>query len=180
LIVGDSEGYRAFVQEMGRRAGQTSNPFIAYVLARSSIQTALPVVEPEQVIRWAEAALRDGRRPWFLHVLGAAHYRAGHLDQAAKWLEETNTAWSSFNDNDDDKLQNRLVQALVQERLGHPAQARALLAEVQRAWQRILATKTDGAVSLHTPDWLPLQLLHSEAEAVVLYDPVFPSDPFAH
>jgi eukaryotic-like serine/threonine-protein kinase len=180
LIVGDSEGYRTFVQEMGRRAGQTSNPFIAYVLARSSIQTAVPVVEPEQVIRWVEAALRDDRRPWYVHVLGAAHYRAGHLDQAIKWLEESNTAWSNFNDNDDDKLQNRLVQALVHQRLGHPAQARALLAEVQRAWQRILATRTDGAVSLHTPDWLPLQLLRSEAEAVVLYDPVFPSDPFAH
>jgi hypothetical protein len=29
-------------------------------------------------------------------------------------------------------------------------------------------------------DWLPLQLLRREAEAVILYDPIFPADPFAH
>ena len=50
---------------------------------------------------------------------------------------------------------------------------------MQRSWQRVLATKTDGAVSLLTPDWLPLQLLRREAEALILYDPVFPADPFA-
>ena len=180
LIVGDREGFRTFVQEMRRREGKTSDPFVAYVLARTCLMTAEPVVEPDQVIRWAEAALRDDRRPWYLHVLGAAHYRAGHLDQAIKWLEESNTAWSNFNTNDDDRLQNRLVLAMVHERLGHAAQARALLAEVERSWQRILAAKTDGAVSLQTPDWLPLQLLRSEAEALVLYDPVFPADPFAN
>ena len=179
LIVGDNEGYRAFVQEMRRREGQASDPFVAYVLARSCILTTKPLVEPDQVIRWAEAALQDGRRPWYLHVVGTARYRAGHLDQAIKWLEESNTAWSNFNTNDDDKLQNRLVLAMVHERLGHAAQARNLLTEVQRAWQRILATKTDGAVSVQTPDWLPLQLLLHEAEALVLYDPVFPADPFA-
>ena len=67
---------------------------------------------------------------------------------------------------------------MAHERLGHAAQARNLLTDVKRAWQRILATKTDGAVSVQTPDWLPLQLLRSEAEALVLYDPVFPADPF--
>jgi tetratricopeptide (TPR) repeat protein len=179
LIVGDREVFQTLIRKMRQRKGLTSNPFMAYVLARSCIQTAEPVVDPAQVIRWAEAALQDGRRPWYLHVVGAAHYRAGHLDQAIKSLEESNTAWSNFNTNDDDKLQNRLVLAMVHERLGHAAEARALLAEAQRTWQRILAAKTDGAVSLQTPDWLPVQLLRSEAEALVLYDPVFPADPFA-
>jgi hypothetical protein len=32
---------------------------------------------------------------------------------------------------------------------------------------------------LYSLDWVALQLLRSEAEAVVLYDPVFPDDPFA-
>jgi tetratricopeptide (TPR) repeat protein len=179
LIIGDGDGYRAFVHEMRRREGDTSNPFVAYVLARSCIVAAKPVVESDRVIRWAETALQDGRRPWCLHVVGAAHYRAGHLDQAIQWIEESNTAWSKFNTNDNDRLQNRVVMAMVRERLGHKAQARALLAEAQRTWQRILAAKTDGAVSLPTPDWLAWQLLLSEAEALVLYDPVFPIDPFA-
>jgi hypothetical protein len=69
---------------------------------------------------------------------------------------------------------------MAHERSGHRAQARALLADVQRAWRRIETSRTDGAVSLTSTDWLPLQLLRREAEAVILYDPVFPADPFAH
>jgi hypothetical protein len=181
LIVGDREGYRAFVQEMRRREGQTSNPLVAYVLARSCVQTSEPVVEPEQVIRWAESALRESRLPWYLHVLGAAHYRAGHLDQAIKWLEESNTAaYSSGWDSADDTLQNRLVLAMAHERSGHAVQARALLAEVERSWRRIETARTEGAVSLFTVDWLPMQLLRREAEAMILHDPAFPDDPFAH
>ena len=80
------------------------------------ILAAETVVEPDQVVRWAESALRDDRRPWYLHVVGAAHFRAGHLDQAIKWLEESNTAWSNFNTNDNDKLQNRLVLAMARQR----------------------------------------------------------------
>jgi hypothetical protein len=30
-----------------------------------------------------------------------------------------------------------------------------------------------------TTDWLPLQILRHEAVAVILYDPIFPTDPFA-
>ena len=51
LIVGDNEGYRdEFVQETQRREGQTSSPFVAYVLARTCTLAAEPVAEPEQVI----------------------------------------------------------------------------------------------------------------------------------
>jgi tetratricopeptide (TPR) repeat protein len=180
LIVGDKEGYRSFVQEMRRREGQTSNPLVAYILARSCIQAADPGVEPEQVLRWAEAALQGGRVPWYLHAVGAAHYRAGHFDEAIKWLEESIAARTSgFISADRYSLQNRLFLAMAQERLGHTAQARAILAEVQGFWQRIEAAKTDGAVSAPAVDWLPMQVLRREAEAMILYDPIFPPDPFA-
>jgi tetratricopeptide (TPR) repeat protein len=178
LIVGDKEGYRAFVQEIRRREGDTSNPFVAYVLARSCVQTSEPVVEPEQVIRWAESALRDGRQPWYLHVLGAAHFRAGHLDQAIKWIEEAKTAYSGAASGDNYQLQNILVLAMAYKRSGHTAQARALLAEAENLYQRVQAAKTGDVVSMPTVDWLPLQLLRREAEAVILYDPAFPDEPF--
>ena len=180
LIVGDRAGYRSFVREMARREGLTSEPFIAYVLARSCILCDEPIVEREQVIRWAEATLRSGRPPWYLHVVGAAHYRAGHFDQAIKWLEESNATFAQFNTGDNYKLQNSLVMAMAHERSGRPAQARALLADVRRLWNRIEATRTDDAVALPTVDWLPLQVLRREAEAVILYDPAFPDDPFAY
>jgi WD40 repeat protein/tetratricopeptide (TPR) repeat protein/tRNA A-37 threonylcarbamoyl transferase component Bud32 len=177
LIVGDQAGYRTFVQEMRRSAGLTNSPLVAYVLARSCIQAADPGVEPEQVIRWAEDAVKDDRLPWYLHALGAAHYRAGHLDQAIKWLEESSAGYSRYRD--DSQLQNRLMLAMAHQGLGHAQQARALLEQVKRSWQQIEAARTDGAVSTPSTDWLPLQLLRSEAEALILYDPAFPADPFA-
>jgi hypothetical protein len=54
-----------------------------------------------------------------------------------------------------------------------------LLEEVERWWKDVEAGKTDGAVAFTTTDWLPLQLLRREAEALIRYDPVFPDDPFA-
>ncbi len=180
LIVGDNEGYRTFVQEIRRREGQTSSPFVAYVLARTCTLAAEPVIEPEQVIRWAEAPLRYGRPPWNLHVAGAAHFRAGHFVQAIKWLEESNTAFSAYTSGDHFQLQNRFVLAMAHKRSGRAAQARAVLAEAQRLSQRIEAARTDAAVSLPKVDWLPMRILRREAEAVILYEPVFPADPFAH
>jgi hypothetical protein len=38
--------------------------------------------------------------------------------------------------------------------------------------------KTDCAVSLPAPEWLWLQVLRDEAEALILFDPAFPTDPF--
>ena len=179
LIVGDKEGYRAFVQEMRRREGQTSNSFVSYVLAHSCVPATEPVVEPEQVIRWAESALRDGNLPWYLNVLGAADYRAGQFDQAIKRLEESNRAYVAGGYAADPDLANGLMLAMAQMLLGHSQAARDSMRKFQQALERVEGAKTDGAVSLSTTDWLPTQLLRREAEALILYDPVFPADPFA-
>jgi tetratricopeptide (TPR) repeat protein len=175
LIVGDTKGYRAFIQEMRRREGRTNNPFVAYVLARSSILSSDPVVEPEQAVRWAEQAVASDKKPWYLHVLGAAHYRAGHFGEALKRLEESNSRYW----NEQAGMQNRLVLAMTYQRLGDVTRARAELDEVMKWWNGLEAAKTHEAIAMPTTDWLPLQILRREAEAVVLYDPVFPADLFA-
>src|SRR5262249_8129175 len=46
LILGDHEGYRAFVREIVRRAGRVEDPYVAFILARTAGMTAEPVVEP--------------------------------------------------------------------------------------------------------------------------------------
>jgi hypothetical protein len=76
-------------------------------------------------------------------------------------------------------MQNRLVLAMAHHRLGQAAQSRALLDEVARWWKGVEPTKTDVADPFAVADWLPLQLLQREAEAIILYDPIFPSNPFA-
>ena len=175
LIVGDNEGYRAFVREIGRRAGRSEIPFVAFVLARTASMTAEPVVESAQAVRWAEQAVASDRNAWYLHVLGLAHYRAGQLDRAIQRLEESNAGdWGEPGD----KHQNQLVLAMAHHRLGHALSARALLDEVERWWKGVEAAKTQLAFR-NTTDWLPLQLLRREAEALIRYDPVFPADPFA-
>jgi hypothetical protein len=56
-------------------------------------------------------------------------------------------------------------------RLGHHDEA--------RRWLDRLRNRTPDAGPEHFWDELEIQLLRSEAEAVILYDPVFPADPFA-
>jgi hypothetical protein len=57
-------------------------------------------------------------------------------------------------------------------RLGHRDEA--------RRWLDRLREHVPSSV--HDQFWneLEIRLLRSEAEAVVIYDPVFPADPFAH
>jgi hypothetical protein len=123
-----------------------------------------PAVDPEQVIRWAEQAVAGDRNAWYLHVLGAAHYRAGHLDEAIRRLDESEAAnWA-----EEGRAQNRLVLAMAHLRLGHADRARALLDGVHRWWQRVEAGATDGSVAVFPTDWLPLQLLRAEAEGLIV------------
>jgi WD40 repeat protein/tetratricopeptide (TPR) repeat protein len=174
-IVGDRVGYQKFVQEMRQRAGRTDDPLVAFVLARSVNLAADSVVEPEQAIRWAEQAVASDRNPWYLHALGTAHFRAGHLDEAIARLEESNAAsWT-----EEGKAQNRLVLAMAYQRQGNVPKARVELDEVTKWWNGLEAAKTDDAITMPTTDWLPIQVLRREAEAVILHDPVFPADSFA-
>jgi hypothetical protein len=68
---------------------------------------------------------------------------------------------------------------MAYQRRGEVAKARAELDQVMEWWKALEAARTDDAVAMPTTDWLPLQVLRREAEAVVLYDPAFPADPFA-
>jgi hypothetical protein len=45
--------------------------------------------------------------------------------------------------------------------------------------ERVKAAKTEGAVSLHSTEWLRLQLLRHEAQASIL-DFALPANPFAN
>jgi tetratricopeptide (TPR) repeat protein len=176
LIVGDREGYRAFVSEIRRRAGRIEDPFAAYVLARTAAIAAEPAVKPRRVACWAENAVASSANGWNLHALGLAHYRAGRLAEAIVRLEESNaTDWGEQG-----RMQNRLVLAMAYHRLGRPQDARALLDEVKRWWSGLLAARTDGAVTMPPTDWLPLQLLRRETEALILGGAICPVDTSAH
>jgi hypothetical protein len=60
---------------------------------------------------------------------------------------------------------------MAHHRLGHPDEA--------RRWLDRLRNRQPSADSTRFWDELEVRLLRSEAEALVLYDPAFPDDPFA-
>ncbi len=62
--------------------------------------------------------------------------------------------------------------AMAHHRLGHRDEA--------RRWLDQLRNHQLSADPAQFWNELQIRLLRSEAEAVILYDPIFPADPFAH
>jgi Flp pilus assembly protein TadD len=178
VLVGDREGYRRLVRSMQQRAAGTNDYFVTSILVRSCNLASEPVVEPDQVVGWAEQAVGGRSMPWAINLLGTALYRAGRFEEAINRLGELITRSSGNPETGPAGAQVRLVMAMAHQRMGNATQARALLDEVVRWWNNVEAAKTDGAVSLPPPEWLWLQVLRHEAEALILVDPAFPADPF--
>jgi tetratricopeptide (TPR) repeat protein len=125
-------------------------------------------------VRLAEAAIRnatedgfDFKGHGFLNTLGAALYRAGRYDEAIRRTTEGMQGAGGRSEPLD-----WAFLALAHSRLGHREEALRWL-ERLRAHQ----PSTDPALFWYE---LEVRLLRSEAEAVILYDPVFPEDPFAN
>ena len=99
-------------------------------------------------------------------TLGAALYRAGRYDQAIGRLEEAVRARGAAGSPRD-----WAFLALAHHRLQHHAEA--------KRWLERLRSHKPSTDPARFWDELEIRLLRSEAEAVILYDPVFPNDPFA-
>jgi tetratricopeptide (TPR) repeat protein len=99
-------------------------------------------------------------------MLGAALYRAGRYDEAIRGLEETIRLRGGQGHSSDWSL-----LAMAHHRLGHREEARRCL---DRSREHRPSAISDESFA----GW-DNRLLRSEAEAVILYDPVFPDDPFA-
>jgi tetratricopeptide (TPR) repeat protein len=132
------------------------------------------IPDPEVPVRLAEAAIRnatvagfDFKPHNFLGTLGAALYRAGRYDEAIRRLKEQVQAQNGLG-----RPADWAFLAMAHHLLGHRQEARRWL-------DRLRQDQLSTAAPIYF--WFDLQnrLLRSEAEAVILYDPVFPDDPFA-
>ena len=76
-----------------------------------------------------------------------------------------------------------LLLAMSHERLGHHAEARQWLDKAIRSIDDHLKDLPEGvrpAIMFSNDfDWRDYQILRAEAEALILYDPIFPANPFA-
>jgi tetratricopeptide (TPR) repeat protein len=169
LEAGDRSGWRRSTAAALDRFSGTTNPLMAHSVARACASGPEATADPGVPIRLAEISVRGldaFNQPIALNTLAAAQYRAGRYDAAIRRLEEAARARGGVS-----RPEDWVFLAMAHHRLGHRGEARRWLDRL-REYQPSMA-----------PDqfWQELEtrLLRSEAEAVVLYDPVFPDNPFA-
>jgi hypothetical protein len=119
----------------------------------------------ERGLRLARAASRqepgDGN---ILNTLGIAQYRAGLVPEALATLAHSNAL------NQGNAPEDLAFLAMAHERLGQTAEARAMLDRLRDLMRQ---EKFAGGQGDEGRAFL------AEAQAVVLYDPIFPADPFS-
>jgi WD40 repeat protein/tetratricopeptide (TPR) repeat protein len=166
LLAGDTEGYEQLRKQVRERAGGTKDPFTAYVASRTCMLSPQGLTEPAQLVRWAEQAVANQPRcAWYLHALGAAHYRAGELDQAVQRCRESLEADLGWRGT----VLNWLVLAMAHQRLGHPGEAREWL-------NRAVQWGKQSGGGLHLSDSLEFNVFLREAEALLKEPPGVNSD----
>src|SRR5262249_55689379 len=101
VLAGDTEGYRRLCARLldPSPLGRTTDPRVAYLVARSCVLAPAAVTDPQWPVRRAAQAVAAERAvPWYLHTVGLAHYRAGEFDEAVKRFqesEEANMRWDA-------------------------------------------------------------------------------------
>ncbi len=132
----------------------------------------LLIFKPGQPSASYERGLRLARAAWrqepgvgnALSALGIAEYRAGLVPEALATLTRSNSV------NHGKKPQDLAFLAMAHQRLGQVGDARAMLDrlhELMRPGHTALGIESESRAFL------------AEAEAMVLYDPGFPADPFS-
>jgi tetratricopeptide (TPR) repeat protein len=161
LIRGDSKGYNRFCEGMIERVKQTPAPFEAYVLARSCAMAAQCPVDPARAVQWANQAIASGQKPWYVHVLGLAQYRAGQFDPALQSFKKADVqGWTNRD-------LNWFGLALVHHRLGHGEEAQQCLAKGIQWLKQEGPQDTERPANLLPRDWLEAQLLRHESEELL-------------
>lgn len=171
LCSGDRAGWRgATAAGLDRFAG-TSSVWSAYRLALTCLLGPEGTADPKVPVRLAEVAVRgagsETTKSTYSSTLGAVLYRAGRFNEAIGRLEEGIRLRGGVS-----LPQEWAFLAMTHHRLGHRDEA--------LRWLDRLREHQPAADPTQFWNELESGLLRSEAEAVVLYDSVFPADPFAH
>jgi hypothetical protein len=177
--IGDDEGYRRICQRMLARFGTTTEPRVARrvvqtCLLRPDARLDLPTLKSLRGRLFDPTDLSNVFSHW---TEGLSLTREGHPGAALEAFRpvESSTIPVVF------PLQLRVVKAIAYQHYGQPTEARRELAETRRL---VKASKFDprheGLYVADWQDWLRVEVLLREAESLILYDPAFPADPFAH
>jgi lipopolysaccharide biosynthesis regulator YciM len=164
-LSGDHDRLQAAATDLLSQRARVTDVRIANDVAWYCVLAPDMVADREEPVRLAEFAVKNALEHESLNIwttLGAALYRAGRFEESIRRLEEGIQKNSGVS-----VPRDWVFLALAHERLGHATEA--------RRWLDRFQTQTVN----EKPDAL-IRLLRNEAEAQILYDPIFPRDPFAH
>ena len=172
---GDLAGLKRARATFLERSLATVNPSTAGDVAWICAQYAVNDTSPSAAVVLAEMALKGGpeaRKELYRSALAAALYREGRFGEAVKVLMEIERR----TPESDHRIWPFL--AMAHQRLGHPGEARRWL---DRARDKRVADSSVPRMKgiSETVSFQIWDILLTEAEAVVLFDPIFPTDPFA-
>jgi tetratricopeptide (TPR) repeat protein len=166
---GDHDGFRRALTDMLDRFRSATDRRIGYSVAWWSVMDVSEEPNLSEIVRLAEIGVNgamESQKAALLNTLGAALYRAGRFAEAVRRLDE-----GIQKRNGESIWADWVFLAMAHHRLGHHDEAR-----------RWLDRFRDGSPDLVRSGYreeLEARLLRTEAEAVVLWDPIFPADPFA-
>ena len=156
LHEGDAAGYRRACAALLKLQEKHDNPRSAYLAAWTCVLSADAEVKGKRLVELAKQAVeRAPRDPDYLDTLGAALFRAGDLETAARRLKEALALRGRRP-----SLHEWLWLALVNQRMGMSSEARKWLEK---------ALSAPGAPEGDTLPWvqrMQMELLRREAETL--------------
>jgi len=170
LSQGDKAGLRQACSDLLGRHGGVAGPETANSVAWTCALEPDLVTDSGAPVLLAEFAVKnawESEKALYLNTLGAALFRAGRFEESIRRLEEG--------------IQRRGGESLPQDWV-FLALAHHQLAHRPEALRWLDRFRTYRANEKPDAFWqeLEIRLLRNEAEALILYDPIFPRDPFTH
>ena len=163
---GDRSGYQGTCAAMLECFGRTQQPAMAGSQAWVCALGSDAVGDIELVVRLAETSLAaDPDRPGRLTTLGAALYRAGRFDAAARYLKD-----AIENDSFGGTPATWFFLAMTEHRLGYKEQAHQLLDKTVEWMDRLTSQISKGSASGPALSWdrqLELEILRYELESQI-------------
>jgi tetratricopeptide (TPR) repeat protein len=182
LYLNDTEAYRRFCQNMLVLFGRSQDPEITGDLLSWGLLMGDSGVGPQVFLPLADRCLTVNEKQWAYGLMaqakGIADYRAGQFEQAIAWLRKAAPLLRS--DRNQERLVNDFFLGMAYQRMNRTEDAKA-------AYQRGLELMEQlfGGLDQYQPGrgewyaWPRCQVIRREAEALIVFDPIFPADPFA-
>jgi len=167
VLNGDIAGYqKARQRRLAEQPSDSDN--VVRGLAAVPLENA---ADGARLVEWAEQGVKaNPDRPWYIHALSLAQYRAGQFEAAIENGKKSNAMnWRNAKKTPKEgpKAQNWLVLATAHFRLGQTAEANDCLATARKIVEDNRPKEPDDAVDMYWADWEEINVLLREAQALI-------------